>query len=673
MFRFCWAVILLMGVLKAWATDYVVLVQGTAAGHLKVNVAPDGNRKAEYSFRDNGRGPDLEESFRVDATGVPVVYEMKGKTTFGAAAEESFRREDGRARWRSRADQGEEAAGDDYVFVPLDGTFAYYEAVLRYLLRRGDAGAPTYRGMTLKAARTSRVALDGPSGPVLLVLVALTGIDTSPWYFWLRDDGTDAFFAAVWPGWSVVEAGQESLVPHLLERKQQAVDAREMQLRRELALPLPGVTLIRAVRWFDSPVARMRGPSDVWLFDGRIGAVTAPGRLTAKPDRVIDGLGRTLLPGLWDMHVHTWDGVGLFCLSAGVTSVRDPGGTNEAVFRLKARIDGGDVIGPSIYIAGLIEGKSPFSLRRGIVADSLQTALEAVDWYAARGVRMIKLYNSIKPEWVKPITARAHALGLHVSGHVPAFMRAEQAVRDGYDELTHVNQVMLNFVMRPGDDTRTLVRFERVGADGRALDLRSAKARAFIRLLQEHRTVVDPTLTAFESMFTQAQGEPDPGTLAVADHLPVQWQRHLRVADMDLEGPKLTAYRQSYQRMIELTVALHDAGITLVPGTDGWAGLGLHRELELYVKGGVSPLQALRIATWNSARVVGASAERGRIDRGYAADLVLIDGDPSVDITALRRASLVIQGRVAYAPDRIYAAMGFKPFVPAAQIELPNP
>lgn len=657
----------------ARAVDYVVLVHGAPAGHMKVSSGGDGGTRVSFSFRDNGRGPDIEERVEVDASGVPVVYEAKGKTTYGAAIDETYRREGAQARWRSRSDAGEEAAGGDYLYTPLDGTFAYYEIVLRVLLARGEAGAATYRGMRLRAQRIARLSLEGPSGPTPVVLVTLTGVGTTPWYFWLRDDGSDAFVAAVWPGWSIVERGFEQAVPQLLERKEKAVAEREAQLRRELATPLPGVTLIRSVRWFDSPAARMRGPSDVWLFDGRIGALTEPGRLKARPDHVVDGQDRTLLPGLWDMHAHTWDGIGLFCLSAGVTAVRDPGNNNDAMFRLKARIDRGEVIGPTVHVAGLIEGESPFSLRRGIVVATQQAALDAVDWYAARGVRMIKLYNSIKPEWVKPVAAHAHALGIHVSGHVPAFMRAEQAVRDGFDELTHANQVMLNFVVRTGDDTRTLVRFERVGADGKSLDLRSPRARAFVRLLRERRTVVDPTLAVFESMFTQAQGQPDPGVAAIADHLPVQWQRGLRSATMDLEGDKLATYRQSYQRMVELMMALHRAGITLVAGTDGLAGLGLHRELELYVRAGIKPAEALRIATWNAARVAGASSERGRIARGQAADLVLIDGDPSVDITALRRASLVIQGQTAYSPDRLYAAMGFKPFVPGARIDAATP
>jgi Amidohydrolase family len=371
-----------------------------------------------------------------------------------------------------------------------------------------------------------------------------------------------------------------------------------------------GLTLIRAVRWFDAPAARMRGPADVWLFDGRIGAVVAPGTLQARPDRVVEGAGRTLLPGLWDMHAHMWPGSGLMHLAAGVTSVRDPANQNADILRLQSRTARGEVAGPAIHVAGFIEGKSPFSARNGFVVDTLQAGLDAVDWYAVRGMRSIKLYNSIKPEWVRPLAARAKAQGLRVTGHIPAFMRAETAVRDGYDEITHINQVMLNFVMRPGDDSRTLVRFERVGSDAHALDMKSAKARAFIALLRQRRTTVDPTLGTFEGMFTQAQGQPNPG---------------------------------------------------------------LHRELALYVQAGIPAAEALRIATWNGALYAGDSAARGRIERGFAADLVLVDGDPSVNITDLRRASLVIQGRVAYAPAQLYESLGFKPFVPGARFETPAP
>ena len=655
------------------AADYVVLIQGQAAGHMKVTAGADGRTETDLSYRNNGRGPDQRESFQVDARGVPVAYEVTGRSTFGAALGESYTREGGRARWTSRADQGDLAVPEDFVFIPLDASAGYYDAVLRMLLSRPDGAAPTVGGLRLQAERTLRLTLATPTGPLPVALVVVTGADAQPWYYWVRDDGSNALFALTWPGWAMVEKGFEAHVEDLTERQRLAVDARLVALRQRLAQPLEGLTLIRAVRWFDAPAARMRGPSDVWLFDGRIGAVVAPGTLKPRPDRVVDGTGRTLLPGLWDMHAHMWSGGGLMHLAGGVTSVRDPANQNADILRLQSRTARGEVAGPAIHIAGFIEGKSAFSSRNGFVVDNLQAGLDAVDWYAARGMRSIKLYNSIQPEWVRPLAVRAKAQGLRVTGHIPAFMRAEAAVRDGYDEITHINQVMLNFVMRPGDDTRTLVRFERVGSDTHALDLKSSAARAFIALLRQRRTTVDPTLGAFEAMFTQAQGQPNPGMADIAAHLPVLWQRGLRSAEMDLEGARLKTFRASYQRMLDFTAALHRAGVPLLAGTDGLAGLGLHRELALYVQAGIPAAQALRIATWNGALVAGESATRGRIERGLAADLVLVDGDPSVNITDLRRASLVIQGRVAYTPAQLYETLGFKPFVPGARFEVPAP
>ena len=667
------ALIWLGAALSAQATDYVVLIQDQPAGHLKVQTGADGRTETDLSYRDNGRGPDLRETIRVDARGVPVAYDVTGRATMGAEVRESYQREGTRARWTSRADQGDITVPEDFVFIPLDASAAYYDAVLRLLLSRPDGSAPTVGGLRLQAERAQRLTLSTPAGPLPLALVVVTGADAEPWYFWVRDDGSHAFFAQTWPGWALVEKGFEAQVAELTNIQQQAVDARLVALRQRLAQPLDGLTLIRAVRWFDAPAARMRGPADVWLFDGRIGAVVAPGTLKTRPDRVLDGTGRTLLPGLWDMHAHMWPGVGLMHLAAGVTSVRDPGNQNADILRLQARTARGEVAGPAIYIAGFIEGKSAFSSRNGFVVDNLQAGLDAVDWYAARGFRSIKLYNSIRPEWVRPLAARAKAQGLRVTGHVPAFMLAEQAVRDGYDEITHINQVVLNFVTRPGDDSRTLMRFERVGRDAHQIDLNQPKARAFIALLRQRGTTVDPTLGTFEAMFTQAQGQPNPGSVDIAEHLPVLWQRGLRSAEMDLEGAKLKTFRQSYQRMLDFTLALHRAGVPLVAGTDGLAGLGLHRELALYVKAGIPAPEALRIGTWNGALVAGDSAARGRIQRGYAADLVLVDGDPSVQITDLRRASLVIQGSVAYAPAQLYSTLGFKPFVPGAKFETPAP
>lgn len=648
--------------------EFSVVIHKDIAGHLKIDDGPSGEVRTDLSYRDNGRGPDIREVFTLDATGAPNHYSAEGKSTFGAEIRETFTVDGTRLRWQSRVDRGDQALASGTLFVPLEGTVAYTGELVRALLRRDGGTAPVLAGNKLAAEQVGKLVVDGPGGRVPLALIALTGVDAFPWYFWHRDDSSKAFFAVAWPGFAIVPKGYEASVDALVQAGLRAEDERLVALQKRLARPLSGLTVVRSVMWFDAPAAVMRGPSDIFVRAGRIAAIADAGALDVQADNVIDGRGRTLLPGLFDMHVHIWAGAGPMHLAAGVTSVRDLGGENTEVLRLQTRFASGELPGPTMYAAGFIEGKSPYSSRNGFVVDSVEDGKRAIDWYAARGYRQIKLYNSIEPDWVQPLAAHAKARGLTVAGHVPAFMKAEQAVRAGYNELTHINQVMLNFIAQPGDDTRTLLRFTRVGDDAGRVVMAGPEVRAFVALLRERGIVVDPTAGAFESMLTQQQGQPDPGLQPVAEYLPVLWRRRLRVAEMDLDGQKLTTYRASYKRLLDLIRVMHQAGVPLVAGTDGTAGLGLHRELELYVEAGIPAPEVLQIATWNGARVAGASTTAGSIERGKTADLVLIDGDPSRRISDIRRTVLVLKGGVAYSPAELYEAMGFKPLVGGATI-----
>lgn len=647
---------------------FTVSIQQQTAGTLVKTTDAQGRVSVDFSYRDNGRGPDIKEEFSVDGIGALVSYRGSGKSTFGGDIREDFSWRDGVADWTSLVDRGNKPMPAGALYYPVEGSPEVLAQLARSLLARPDLAAPAVAGGRFTLERMSSVTL-GTGGTTLPVaLYALIGVDVTPTYLWLRDDANHALFGFVFPGWEFVAQGYEGEGATLLKVQVEAQAQRLDALQQRLAKPLAGLTVIRDVRWFDSARALMRGPSDVYLFEGRITAIESPGSKGQAVAQSIDGRGKTLLPGLFDMHSHTYPDEGLFHLAAGVTSVRDVGNQNADLLALRQKIEQGVQAGPRISANGFIEGKSPFSSRTGVVVDSLEEAKSAVDWYAEHGYRQLKLYNSFKPAWVKPIAAYAHAKGLRVGGHVPAFMRAEQAVRDGYDELHHINQVMLNFFVKPKDDTRTLLRFYLVGDKAQDIDLDSAQVQAFLKLLRSRGTVVDPTAATFEALFLQRNGAANPSYGMVADHMPVATQRGLLSNSMDVNDGNLKRFGLSYAKMLALIGRMHKAGVPLVAGTDGWAGFLLHRELELYVQAGIPAAQVLKIATWNGARFTQTLAQTGSIEPGKLADLVLIDGDPALRISDIRNTSLVIKGGVASAPAEIYEALGIRPFVAAAAV-----
>ncbi len=651
---------------------YTVLCVKTPCGHLRVVDLPE-RLTTDYSYRNNGRGPDQKELASFAPDGALTAYRNEGVATYGARIDERFeRRADGSVAWRSPVDHGERAGvARDAVYLPVESSPAWAARLVRGLLAAQAVRAEALPVGRLAVERVRTFDLPGQSFEV--GLYAVEGLDLEPVYLWLRED-THALFAQVFPGWGgTLLQGFEGQVERLEDAQKAAQLARLKRLARELPQPLPGLTVIEGVRWFDAEAAQLRGPSDVYLFEGRIASIAKPGSLAgAAPAQRISGQGRTLLPGLVDMHAHVTLLDMPLNLAAGVTAVRDVGNSNAMLADLRDRIERGELLGTRIAANGFIEGKSPFSSQADFVADSLPEALAAIDWYAAHGYRQLKLYNSIRPEWVKPMVAHARSLGLRTGGHVPAFMTAREAVEAGYDELHHINQVTLNFLVSKTDDTRTLLRFNLVGDKAADLKLNDQRTRDFIALLKQRGTVVDPTMTAFEGQYTQRQGQPNPSYAMVSDHLPAVLQRALLSAEVDMDDVKARRWGASWQVMMDLLRRMHAAGIPIVAGTDATAGFGLQRELELYVQAGIPAAQALKIATWNGAKYSDRLTEIGSIERGKQADLLLVEGDPVADIRALRRVALVLQGHGgqtrALSPAALYQAMGVRPFVPAAEV-----
>jgi len=273
----------------------------------------------------------------------------------------------------------------------------------------------------------------------------------------------------------------------------------------------------------------------------------------------------------------------------------------------------------------------------------------------------IKLYSSLKPEFVPAVVKAAHARGLRVSGHIPNGITASQFVQDGADEIQHINFIFLNFFAPLVKDTRTPERFTAVGVNAAKLDLHSKPVDDFIQLLLDHRTTVDVTLGTFEGMYIGRPGQVSPDIAPVLSRLPAQVQRGAYAGGLPVTQDNDQLYKDSYRAMLAMTKRMYDAGIPILAGTDSIAGLMLHRELELEVQAGIPAAKSLQIATLNAATLLKQEKELGSIAVGKKADFLIVEGNPVDQISDIRRCRMVMKDGALYDSGKLYAAVGIQP------------
>jgi hypothetical protein len=652
---------------------YEALVDGGKnAGHQIVTTGDDGVTHVDFIFKDNGRGPELKEEFALAPDGTFSRYQVKGTSTFGAAVDETFVRTGDKAQWHSTSDNGEQGMqGGAGMYTPLGGSPEAFSVAIGALSRRADGKLPLIPSGTLTMRRVAEAEVSHGSDKRKVQLLAVTGVGFTPGFVWATTGATPRLFAYIAPGFlQLIEHGWETNGDALEATQKKAEGEALVDLQKRLLHPLAGTTLVRNVRVFDSEHATLGASSDVLLRDGRIASIAKSDDKIPHADHVIDGNGRVLLPGLFDMHAHfgAWDG-GLH-MAAGITTIRDMGNDNTTLQQLIADEKSGKLLSPHVVPAGFIEGESPMSARNGFVIKNLDEAKKAVDWYHAHGYPQIKIYNSFPKAIVRDTAEYAHSKGMRVSGHIPAFMRAQEAVEQGYDEIQHINQVLLNFYVDDKTDTRTLQRFYLPAEKTAGLDFDSKPVQDFIALLARHQTVIDSTLTTFD-FIRQRPGTLSQAYASVADHLPPDVKRGLYVAEMKIPDDSTAArYEKSYQKMIEFVGRMYKAGIPLVAGTDATPGFTLQREMELYVQAGLTPSQVLQVATWNGAKYARVLDDRGSVAIGKRADLILVDGDPTTNISDIRKVALVLKDGNAYYPSEIDTALGIKPFADPVRVDV---
>jgi hypothetical protein len=645
-------------------TFYTILSPQGPSGVWNAWTDSAGARVFYEEYNDRGRGPAITQRVILDSDGYPRTVDITGHDYLKAPVAEHFVVEQSggtaRARWSNGAESTSVALPRPAVYLPM---YDVSVGILEKLLLT----APDHRVALLpqgeaRAERVAELTLTDPA-PRKVALYALHGFGFSPSTWWADENGETFASGSSW--FMMIRKGWESAEPQLLKAQATYDSARGADLAKQIIRTPAHPVVFRNANLFDSETGTVRPHSTVVVTGSRITAVGADASIRAPAGaEIVDVRGRTLMPGLWDMHVHLSDDDGLQHLAAGVTSVRDLANDfNETLVRHR-RFDSGELIGPRMLYAGFIDGPGPYAGPTKVLVSTADSAIAWVDRYADSGYVQIKVYSSLDTSLVKPIAMEAHKRGLRLSGHVPNTMTAEEFVRDGADEIQHVNFLFLNFWRDSVQDTRTPERFTAPAQRAALLDLRSPRVQSFIRFLHERGTVIDPTVVTFEGMLTGRPGRMDAGAAEVADRMPPVVKRYLAAGGgLPVPDSLEQRYRDSFVAFQKMVKAMYDGGVTIVAGTDGFSGFALHRELELYAQAGIPAPQVLRIATIGAARVMHRDRELGSIAPGKLADLIIVDGHPERTMSDIRRVTYVMKDGKVYDPAAMYRAVGVRPAV----------
>jgi imidazolonepropionase-like amidohydrolase len=612
-------------------------------GYERYEIAPEGDAvklTADFDFTDRGGRVQLAATLRAKADYTPIAFQAKGKSYRFVNVDSDVRVEGSDAVVRA------DGAVESRVTLPaqfftVDGyaPFSAQMLLVRYWKLHGQPrllrtvpGQPT-NDVVVEAR--GREAIRIGDKVTTLERYAVDGVVWGRETLWLDERGLLAA-AITRAGGLSFEAVREDLEPALVQFVQRATRDRIGDLEsitrgnpslRSGTYAMVGATIVDGTN--RPPVS----DGVVVVRDGRI-ADAGPRASVPVPDGVptVDVSGKTLVPGLWDMHTHVtqieWAPV---YLASGVTTVRDMGNEFEFITPLRDAIASKRALGPRLLLAGLVDGPGPNAF--GIYyAATLDEAKQVVGKYHDAGFQQIKIYSLITPQLVEAICAEAHRLGMTVTGHVPNGMTIDQAATAGMDQIAHL-----------------AIRGE-AGSDD---------VNKVIGVLRDRKTVIDPT-QSWNELLGHAAGTPiaafQPGVAKIPPPL------NRLFSNAGTAGIDAAAARARLERGLRIVKALHDAGVPVVAGTDeGIPGHSVHREIELYVEAGLTPLAALQAATIVPARAMKLDAELGTIEKGKRADIVVLNANPLERIQNIRTVRwTIIDGRV-YDTQALWRSVRFQP------------
>jgi imidazolonepropionase-like amidohydrolase len=609
-----------------------------------------------FSFSDRSTSVPLASILRLGKGGQPLRFQLFGSTSRGSELDDLVVVHGKTLSITRRGATRTAPAPARFFLASAYAPVIVIQELLRHWAAQGrPAHLPVFPlGEVTVVERGHDTMEDDDGKPRLLTRYALGGVGWGNETVWVDEQGRLAALKGVDAEYDHFEAtrGFSGALSRLVARA--AEDG--MAALAEMARAFPGAG--------DGPVAYLGGR----LVDGTgappvpdAAVVVAGGKIVAAGPRssvavpagarTVDARGKTVLPGLWDMHAHVeqveW---GPVYLAAGVTTVRDCGNELDFVRSVRDAIEAGRGLGPRILLACLVDGDGQGAVG-AVRLRSAEQIPALVSRFQQAGCAQVKIYSHLDPGLIAPLARAAHAAGMTVTGHVPDGINAIHAVEAGMDQISHLQFLMQAF-LAPDRDTGLS------DADyGRAIEAFDPASPAVGRLaafFASKGTVIDPTMATRElgSVTRDELARFEPGLASVPAPLAPFYE--------GVSPDRAAVARARFDRFLSLLRLLHRAGVPVVAGTDqAVPGHSLHRELELYVKAGFSPMEAIQAATLVPARVMKREREVGTIEAGKRADLILIDGDPLADISAIRKIALVVAAGHPYQPAPLWKSAAF--------------
>jgi imidazolonepropionase-like amidohydrolase len=616
--------------------------------------------KMDFKFTDRGTAVPMTASFRGAADLTPEAFEIKGMNSRSTTIDDAVEIQAGKVRVRDR-DQWTESSRPAQFFTIA----GYAPATMQMLMVRYWAthGSPTQLAILpsgqvkIEPRGQDSIKIDGKDQTFdrFTIEGLIWGRETL-WFDASRSLVAEVSTDAEFDHFEAIRDGYESGLGTFVGRAGSDEMAALADISKGISgshaekIALVGGTLIDGTGHEPIP------DSVVVIEKGRIVDAGPKSRVKVPGGaQKIDARGKTILPGLWDMHAHfeqvEW---GPIYLAAGATTVRDCGNEFEFITAVRDAVVNGRGLGPRLLLAGIVDGSGPLALGVARV-DTPEEARMWTDKYHDAGFQQMKIYSSVKLEEVKDVAEEAHRLGMTVTGHVPEGLNAYQVIEAGQDQINHISYIA-DIMTPPLSEGAS--RLDRANAAAN-IDLKSPEAQKAIAFLVQHGTVVDPTAALFE-FFTASSVKPpvtvEPGVAHVAPEL------HAILAEAGPPTPHTELQEKIVQKDLAIIGALHHAGVPIVAGTDQTVpGYSLYREIELYAQAGFTPMEAIQAATIVPARVMGLDKELGTVEAGKRADLIILDANPLESIHNIRKVEFVITNGVMYNCAELWRSVGFKP------------